>query len=249
MSIDVDPRVLSELPKSGTLRVGINHQNFLLVLRGSTDADPRGPAPDLGREIARRLGVAVEFVGFSSAGKLADAVRTGEWDVAFLAAEPQRASEIAFTAPYLSIPATYLVPAGSTIGSIEEVDRDGVRISAAAKSAYELYLSRSLKHAKLVLAPSVDASFQVFVEQGLEALSGLRPRLIEDVAKLPGARLIEGQLTAVQQAIGTHKDRPALAGFLRAFVEDVKASGFVAEAIRKNGVAGVSAAEPSPAGE
>lgn len=245
MAIDLDPRAFAELCPSGTLRVGINHQNFLLVLRGSTDADPRGPAPDLARELARRIGAPIRFVGFSSAGKLADAARDRVWDVAFLAADPEREAEIAFTAPYLEIPATYLVPAGSPLATIDDVDREGVRISTAAKSAYELYLRRHVKRATLVLAPSVDASFQRFVDEGLEALSGLRPRLLEDLEKLPGARLLEGRFTAVQQAIGTHRDRPEAAAYLRAFVEDAKASGLVARAIADNGVPGVAVAKPA----
>jgi len=180
-----------------------------------------------------------------SAGKLGDAVKTGAWDVAFLGAEPQRAAEIAFTAAYLEIPSTYLVPAGSPIRSVDEVDREGVRIAVAEQSAYGLYLSRTIKHARLVLTQGVDGSFDVFVSQKLEALAGLKPRLLTDVQKLPGARILDGQFTAVQQAIGTPKSRAAGAAYLRAFVEDVKASGMVAEAISKNAVQGVSVAPPA----
>jgi polar amino acid transport system substrate-binding protein len=167
--------------------------------------------------------------------------------VAFLGAEPQRASEIAFTAAYLEIPATYLVPAGSPIRSLADVDREGVRIAVADKSAYELFLTRNIKRARLVHAQGIDASLQVFVADKLEALAGLKPRLITDVEKLPGARLLDGQFTAVQQAIGTPRARVAAAGYLREFVEDVKASGLVAEAIARNRVNGVSVAPPAPA--
>ena len=245
MANEISPAVRSELTPTGKLRVGINHGNFLLVTSYSPGADPRGPAPDLARELGRRLGVPVEFVPFDSAGKLADAVKTGAWDVAFLGAEPQRAGEIAFTAAYLEIPATYLVPAGSPIRSIADVDREGVRIAAADKSAYELYLSRNIKRATLVRTQGVDASYYAFVGDKLEALAGLKPRLLKDVEKLPGARLLDGQFTAVQQAIGTPKARDAAAKYLRAFVEDVKASGLVAQAIAHNGVQGVSVAPPA----
>jgi polar amino acid transport system substrate-binding protein len=238
--------VRAELAPTGKLRVGINHGNFLLVTPGSSASDPRGVAPDLARELGQRLGLPVEFSKFETAGTLADAVRTGAWDVAFLGAEPQRASEIAFTAAYLEIPATYLVPAGSPIRSIADVDRDGVRIAVSEKSAYELYLSRNIKHARLVLTRGIDASLEAFVTQKLEVLSGLRPRLLMDVEKLPGARLLDGQFTAVQQAIGTPKAREAAARYLRAFVEEVKASGLVAEAISRNDVQGVSVAPPAP---
>jgi polar amino acid transport system substrate-binding protein len=245
MANDISPAVRSELAPTGKLRVGINYGNFLLVT--SMTPAPRGVAPDLGRELGRRLGVPVEFVGFDTAGKLGDGVRTGAWDVAFLGAEPQRAGDIAFTAAYLEIPSTYLVPAGSPIRSVDEVDREGVRIAVAEQSAYGLYLSRTVKHARLVLTKGLDASFDVFVAEKLEALAGLRPRLLTDVAKLPGARVLDGQFTGVQQAIGTPKSREAAAKYLRAFVEEVKASGLVAEAIARNAVAGVSVAPPAPA--
>jgi polar amino acid transport system substrate-binding protein len=188
----------------------------------------------------------VEFVAFDTAGKLADAVQTDAWDVAFLGAEPQRATEIAFTAAYLEIPATYLVPAGSTIRSVAEVDREGVRIAVADKSAYELYLSRTIQHATLMRVQGIDASLELFLSQKLDVLSGLKPRLLMDVEKLPGSRLLDGQFTAVQQAIGTPKARETAAKFLRGFVEDVKASGLVARAISSNGVRGVSVAPPAP---
>ncbi len=245
MANEITPAVRSELAPTDRLRVGINHGNFLLVTPGSSATDPRGVAPDLARELGRRLGVPVEFSKFDTAGGLADAVRSGAWDVAFLGAEPQRAAEIAFTAAYLEIPATYLVPAGSAIRSIADVDREGVRISVSEKSAYELYLSRNIKHARLLLTKGIDGSFDAFVAQKLEALAGLKPRLITDVQKLPGARILDGQFTAVQQAIGTPKAREAGATYLRAFVEEVKASGFVGEAIARNGAQGVSVAPPA----
>jgi len=246
MATGITPAIRSELAPSGKLRVGLNHGNFLLVTPGSSATDPRGVAPDVARELGRRVGVPVEFVRFDSAGKLGDGVKTGAWDVAFLGAEPQRAAEIAFTAAYLEIPSTYLVPAGSPIRSVADVDREGVRIAVAEQSAYGLYLSRTIKRARLVLTQGVDASFDVFVAQKLEALAGLKPRLLTDVQKLPGSRLLDGQFTAVQQAIGTAKARVAGAAFLRAFVEEVKASGFVAEAISRNNSQGVSVAPPGP---
>jgi polar amino acid transport system substrate-binding protein len=247
MTNTISAAVKSELAPSGTLRVGLNHGNFLLVTPGSSATDPRGVAPDVARELGRRLGVPVEFIKFDTAGGLADAARTGGWDVAFLGAEPQRANEIAFTAAYLEIPATYLVPAGSPIRSLADVDREGVRIAVSEKSAYELYLTRTVKHARLMRTKGIDGSFDLFVGEKLEALAGLKPRLLMDVQKLPGARLLEGQFTAVQQAIGTPKSRAAAAKFLREFVEEVKASGLVAAAISRNAVQGVSVAPPGPA--
>ena len=247
MATEITPAIRSELAPSGKLRVGLNHGNFLLVTAGSSATDPRGVAPDIARELGKRVGVPVEFIKFESAGKLGDGVKTGAWDVAFLGNEPQRAAEIAFSSAYLEIPSTYLVPAGSPIRSIDEVDREGVRIAVPEQSAYGLYLARTIKHAKLITTQGLDSSFDVFVSQKLEALAGLKPRLLTDVQKLPGARILDGQFTGVQQSIGTPKNREASARFLRAFVEEVKASGLVAEAISRNGAQGVTVAPPAPA--
>jgi len=180
------PAARSELAPTGKLRVGINYGNFLLVNKDPASGEYRGIAVDLGRELGRRLEVPVDLVAFETAGKLADAAKAGAWDVAFLGNEPQRAGEIAFSPAYLEIEAGYLVPAGSPIRTLAEVDREGVRIAVAAKSAYDLYLSRNLKHAQLVRAQGIDASYEIFVKDRLEVLSGLKPRLTTDAAKLPG---------------------------------------------------------------
>jgi polar amino acid transport system substrate-binding protein len=234
--------VRAELAPSGILRAGINHGNFLLVNEGSPHGAPRGIAPDLAFELGRRLGVPVEFVSYEQAGTMAEAVREDAWDVAFLGAEPQRADVIAFSAAYLEIEATYLVPAGSPIRSIEEVDRPGVRIAVAAKAAYDLYLARSIRHAELVRAEGIEGSYQRFVREKLDVLAGLKPRLLQDQRALAGSRVLEGRFTAVQQSIGTPVARTAGAAYLRAFAEDVKASGLVAELIARHGVQGVTVA-------
>jgi polar amino acid transport system substrate-binding protein len=234
--------VKQELAPSGTLRVGLNYGNFLLVLKDAPDGSPRGIAPDLGRELGKRLGVPVEFVKFLQAGQLADGVRDGKCDVGFLGAEPQRAAEIAFTKAYLEIPVTFLVPASSKIRTLGEVDREGVRVAVSARSAYDLYLSRTLKHAKLERTEGIDASYDLFVTNRLDALAGLKPRLVSDAEKLPGSRVLEGQVTGVQQAAGTHPSRQAGAAYLREFIDDVKRSGLVAKTIDKHGVRGVTVA-------
>ncbi|HEX7219280.1 MAG TPA: transporter substrate-binding domain-containing protein [Burkholderiales bacterium] len=231
-----------ELAPGGKLRVGLNYGNFLLVLKDNPDGSPRGIAPDLGRELGKRLGVPVEFVKFAQAGQLADGVRDGKCEVGFLGAEPQRANEIAFTKAYLEIPVTFLVPAGSKIRSIADVDREGVRISVSARSAYDLYLSRTLKHAKLLRVEGIDASYEQFNKDGLEVLAGLKPRLVSDAEKLPGSRVLDGQVTGVQQAVGVPKKHESAAKFTREFVEEIKRSGLVAKTIEKHGVKGVTVA-------
>jgi len=236
----------SELAPTGTLRVGLNQGNFLVVTKDPASGEFRGIAVDLARELGRRTDLPIEFIAYASAGRMAEAVKTGAWDVAFLGAEPERRNEILFTPAYLEIEATYLVPAGSPIRAIAEVDRDAVRIAVASKSAYDLFLSRTLQRARLVRAEGIDASFKLFVADKLEALAGLRPRLVTDAQALPGSRILEGRFTAIQQAIGTPRGRDAGATYLRDFIEDVKASGLVAQAMEKHGVRGVSVAPGAP---
>ena len=228
----------AELAPTGVLRAGINMSNFLLVTGSTPEGDPDGVSPDMARAVAERLGVPLKLVPFKTPGELADAAVEDLWDIGNIGAEPERAKTIAFTPAYVEIEATYLIPAESPIQSIDEVDRDGVRIAVSARSAYELWLSDNIRHAELVLAQGIDASINTFVEQKLEALAGLRPRLVDDVKKLPGAHILDGKFTAVQQAIGTRPDREAGAAFLRDFVEEAKASGFVASLIDKHGVSG-----------
>jgi polar amino acid transport system substrate-binding protein len=244
MSRSVPQDVIAELAPTGVLRAGINLSNFLLVSGKSPAGEPEGVAPDMAREIAERLGVPVAYVPFARPGELADAAGTGVWDVGLIAAEPARAETIAFSPAYAEIEATYLVPAGSPLRSIEEVDRPGVRIAIAARSAYDLWLSRHLRHAELVRSGSLDASFEQFIADGLDALAGLRPRLLQDVDKLPGARILDGKFTAVQQAVGIAQANAAGARFLRDFVEEAKASGLVAHLIERHHVRGLSVAPP-----
>jgi len=233
--------VRQQLAASGTLRVGVNLGNFLLVSKQGADGIG-GIVPDLAQELARRLGVSVELVTYPQAGHVADAATTGAWDVAFIGAEPQRASEIDFTEPYIEIEATYLVPAGSPIRSIAEVDRKGVRIAVASRSAYDLWLARNIQQAELVRAEGIEGSYQLFVKEKLDVLAGLKPRLLQDREKLPGSRILEGRFTAVQQAIGTPKGRPAAAAYLRDFAKDIRTSGLVAQLIERHGVRGVTVA-------
>ena len=231
----------SELVPTGKLRVGINFGNALLANKSASGAEG-GIAVDLARELARRLNVPLEIVSYDSAGQMADGAKAGRWDVAFLGADPDRANEIAFTAPYLEVDTTYLVPPGSSLRSLADVDREGVRIAVSEKSAYDLFLTRSLKRATLVRVPGVGPSVDLYFAQKLDALAGLRPILADAAARQPGSRVLEGSFTVVEQAVGTPKGRADAANYLRQFVEDVKRSGLVAKAIENNGIRGVSVA-------
>ncbi len=241
----MSPEIVAELAPHGVLRAGINMSNFLLVTGRSASGDPEGVSPSMARAIADRLGVAVKYVPFPKPGELADAVDGDLWDIGLIGAEPARAEKIAFTAAYVEIEATYLVPAGSPIASIAEVDRPGVRIAVTARSAYDLWLERNIKHATLVRSDGLAGAVEKFRAEKLEALAGLRPGLLGDLEKMPGARILDGQFTAVQQAIGTLRKNAAGAAFLRAFVEEAKASGLVARFIAQHKVKGLSVA---PAG-
>ena len=221
-----DQAAAMELAPAGTLRAGINYSNFLLAQKDPISGQPRGIAVELAREIARRLEVPVKFVTFESAGRLADAAKTGAWDIAFLANEPERANDILFSGAYLEIEASYLVPAGSPIQTIGEVDRAGVRVAIADKSAYHLFLSRTLRHATLIPAQGgMNGSLELFMAQKLDVLAGIKPFLADTAEKLQGSRVLDGRFMAVQQCIGTPKGREVGARYLRAFVEEIKASG------------------------
>jgi polar amino acid transport system substrate-binding protein len=232
--------IAAELAPTGVLRAGINLSNFLLVTGRSTDGDPEGVAPDMAREVARRLGVAVKYISFKTPGELADQAGRNVWDIGLIGAEPQRAETIAFTTAYAEIEATYLVPANSPLNTLADVDAAGVRIAVTGRSAYGLWLDRNIHRASLVRTDTLDSAFDAFVDEGLEALAGLKPRLLADQAKLPGARILDGRFTSVQQAIGTAKSNASGAAFLRDFVEEAKSSGLVARLIERHNVRGLS---------
>jgi polar amino acid transport system substrate-binding protein len=188
--------------------------------------------------------VPVQYVPFPRPGELADQAGKDVWDIGLIGAEPARAEKIAFTAAYAEIEATYMVPPGSALKTIADVDKPGVRIAVTARSAYDLWLERNIKQATLVRSNSLDAAYEQFAAEKFEALAGLRPRLSSDVQKMPGAVILSGQFTAVQQAVGTAKANAAGAEWLRAFVEEAKASGLVAKFIEQHKVKGLSVAPP-----
>jgi polar amino acid transport system substrate-binding protein len=238
--------VRSDLAPTGKLRVGINYGNPVLATRDPTSGDLRGVAVDLARELGSRVGVPVELIGYDAAGKMVEGLAGGAWDVAFLAVDPGRAGEINFTAPYIEIEGTYLVPAGSPLRTIEDVDRKGVRIALAAGAAYDLFLDRTLKNAQSLRAPDPKAAFELLVAGKAEALAGVRQTLVANAGKLSGSRVLDGRFMAIGQALGIPKGRDAGAKYLREFIEDVKASGLVARAIEKAGLRGVSITSRAP---
>ncbi|MFN3350811.1 transporter substrate-binding domain-containing protein [Pseudorhodoplanes sp.] len=234
--------VVRELAPGGTLRAAINYGNGVLAQRGDSEQEPRGTASDLARELARRLGVPVHFVSFEGAGGVFDAAGAvlpdpRAWDIAFLAIEPARATEIAFTAPYVLIEGTYLVRGDASYKSVAELDAPGRRILVTPKSAYDLYLTRTLQHAELVRLPPPDPAdvAGLFARERLDAIGGVRQLIGKYVAANPDLRLLPDSFMQIRQAMGTKPSRPAGARYLRGFVEEMKASGFVAEALARSG--------------
>lgn len=236
----------AQLAPNGVLRAAINMSNFLLVSGRTAEGGPVGVAPDMARAVADRLGVGLELRPFPSPGELADAALSNVWDIGLIGAEPQRAANIAFSPAYVEIEATYMVPPGSKIGSIADVDAPGVRIASTGRAAYDLWLERNIRHATVSRGTSLDGAYEIFTRDKLDALAGLRPRLIGDQAKMPGARILDGQFMAVQQAIGTPRANAAGAAFLRAFVEEAKASGLVASLIARHKIVGLTVAPADP---
>ena len=240
-----DDETANALAPSGALRAGINLSNFLLVTGESADGQPVGVSPGIAQVLAELIGCGVDFQCFDSPGAVADAAEDNLWDIGNIGADPARAEFIAFTDAYCEIESTCLVPAGSTITSFAQVDQPGIRIATKHRAAYTLWLERNLEHAELVQADSIDASYAAFVEQQLDVLAGLRPRLLEDVKRLPGASILGDKFAAVQQAIGTPSNRaPAGAEYLQQFVTLAKQTGVVQALIDTHGVSGKLSVSP-----
>jgi polar amino acid transport system substrate-binding protein len=242
---DIAPAVRADLAPTGKLRAGINYGNFILATKDRATGESRGVAVDLLQEVGRRLGVPVQIVAYDSVAVMGDAAPSGVWDIAFLGSDPLREALMSFTAAYLEIDATYLVPAGSPLRTAAEVDREGVQVAAPARANYELFLSRNLKHARLVSAQGGDLAFNLLATGKVDALAGLTQGLLGLAPKLPGSRLVDGRFMGVQQSIAVPRGREAGLAYLRRVVEDAKASGLVARAIERTGARGVSVAPPA----
>ncbi|MEP6701814.1 MAG: transporter substrate-binding domain-containing protein [Betaproteobacteria bacterium] len=240
-SANVPDAARSELAPTGKLRAGMNLSNALFTKRDATTGELRGVSVDVMRQLATRLGVPVDFVIHATPGDVTDAVGTGTWDVAILAIEQARAQQIAFSPPMTEIEATYAVHKDSALLSVIQVDAAGVRISAPDKAGYELYLTRTLRNATLIRGKNTQAAIDLFNQRGADVLAGLKPALLESMATIPDGRLLDGKFMTVNHGLGTPRERVAAAAYLKAFVEEMNASGFVARSIERHGVQGLSA--------
>ena len=233
---------IADLAPTGTIRAAINFGNPILATKDPATGQPRGVSVDLARELGRRVGVPIELVPFDTAGNVVDAFKAGTIDVGFVAIDPARATDISYTEAYVVIEGAYLVTRDSPIRDNAEVDRTGTRVVVGAKSAYDLFLSRELKHATIVRAPSSPAVVDFFLAQRLDVAAGVKQQLEADAKRLPGLRLLGGRFMVINQAMGTPRGRDAGAQYLRDFVATMKSSGFVAEALKRHGIEGAAVA-------
>jgi polar amino acid transport system substrate-binding protein len=234
--------VVKDLAPTGTLRVSINLGNIVLAQKDGATGELKGVTVDLARELGRRLAVPVELVPFDAAGKAFDALKAGALDVVFLAIEPVRAAEVAFSPPYVIIEGVYMTPKNSTLTTIADVDRDGIRVAVNKGSAYDLYLTRTLKRATLVRGES---GVDLFVRDKLEVAAGVKQPLVAYAKNNPDVRIMDGRFMEIRQAMGTPKGREMAARYLHDFIEEMKSNGFVAEALHRSNQPDAAVAPPA----
>lgn len=244
MAVTAD--IINELAPKGVLRVAINFGNIVLAQPDPVTGKPQGVSVDLAHEVAKRLGLPLEFITFDSAGKVFAAVDADVWDMAFMAIDPVRAEQLGFTSPYVIIEGTYMVLENSPLQTVEQVDSAGIRVAVGKGTAYDLFLSRALQHADIVRAGTSAAAIDLFVEQNLEAVAGVRQPLQVYAQQHPGLRIMDGRFTAIEQAMAVPKAKAAALNWLSMFIEEMKVNGFVAEALHRSGQTGASVAPASP---
>jgi polar amino acid transport system substrate-binding protein len=230
--VAVPAAVIAELAPTGKLRAAINLGNVVLAQKHPTTGELGGPSVDLARELARRLGLPLEFVTYETAGKVTDAVKDAIWDICFLAIDPIRGAGLDFTAPYVLIEGAYMVAKDSPMTRNEDVDTAGTRIAVGRGSAYDLYLTRAIKNATLVRAPTSAAAIDQFVADKLDVAAGVKQPLVSFAKANPAVRVLDGRFMVIEQAMATLKGRPAGSAYLRQMVEELKASGFVAASLK-----------------
>jgi len=233
----IDTAIARELAPTGTIRAAINYGNAVLAQRDPASGEPRGVAAAIARELGRRLDIEVTFVPFDAAGKVFAALAEGAWDVAFLAIDPQRATRIDYTAPYVIIEGSYMVRVDSPLRAIEDFDRPDIRIAVGQGSAYDLYLTRTIKHARLVRAPTGNEAMALFVRDQLEAVAGVKSPLQRHAREHPGLRVIDGRFMAIEQAVAVPKGHGAALTYIEHLLRELKHSGFVASALKESGQA------------
>lgn len=238
---------MKEFAPGGTLRAAINFGNPILASKDPVTGEASGVSVDLARELAKRLGLPLQLVTYNAAGKVVEGVLAQQWDIGFVAIDPERGRDMDYTAPYVIIEGAYMVPQASPIRVNADVDKTGNRVVVGKGSAYDLYLTRAIKQAEIVRAPTSPAVTDTMVGQKLEVAAGVRQQLEADAKRVPGLRMLDGRFMVINQAMALPKNRPAALNYLTAFVEEMKTSGFVAEALKRHRIAGAAVAQPGPA--
>jgi polar amino acid transport system substrate-binding protein len=237
------PALVSAFAPSGTLRASINLGNPILANKDAATGEPVGVSIDLAREFARRIGVGIELVVFEKAAASVDAVKSEKADIGFFAIDPARSEGLLFTAPYVLIEGSYLVRGASELTDNAQVDRAGVRISVGAGSAYDLFLTREIKHAEIVRLQGAPTALAALRSGQVEVAAGIKQLLEAEAQREPCVRVLPGRFMVIQQAMGTPASRGAEAqGLLAAFVEEMKAGGFVADALARHRIEGAAVA-------
>jgi polar amino acid transport system substrate-binding protein len=239
---NADSTARAQLAPTGTLRVGLNLANTLLVQKNASSGELSGVAPQMARELAARLDVPVTFVSFPSPAALDASAKDKVWDVAFFADDPARQQLTKFSPAYVTIDATYLVPNGSRFARADEVDSTGTRIAVAKGAAYEFILSRSLREAKLIPVTGSGATLQTLKAGDADAVAGLRVMLMDTAAVEPGYRVVDGAFASAQQSIGTMRGNEAAAAYVAAFVTEMKHSGRLAAILSEQRARGLTVA-------
>ena len=230
--------VVKQLAPKGYLRAAINLSNFLLVTGKESNGDPQGVSPDMAKALANELNVDIKLITFNRPGELADAISEDAWDIGNIANEPERAKSITFSLPYTTIESTFLIRNGLNINSLQDVDKKGIKIAVAERSAYDLWLTENIKNANLIRAKSIDESFSVFQENKYEVLAGLRPKLIDDIKKTTDCYLLDEPFTFINQCIGSKPGNLDAKNFINNFVKKNIENGFIKNLLSKYNVLG-----------
>ena len=230
--------ILQQLAPKGYLRAAINLSNFLLVTGTDDKGNPEGVSPELAKALANELNLELKLIPFKRPGELADAVKDDVWDIGNIANESERAKSITFSYPYTLIESTFLVRESSKINLFQDVDKPGVRIAVAERSAYDLWLTENIKNAELIRAKSIDLSFKIFEDNSYEVLAGLKPRLIDDLKNTKNCKILPGAFTFIKQCIGSKPGNPEAEKFINNFIEKNIKNGFIESLLLKYNVLG-----------
>ncbi|MDC1066638.1 transporter substrate-binding domain-containing protein [Alphaproteobacteria bacterium] len=230
--------IIEQLAPKGYLRAAINLSNFLLVTGTDDKGNPEGVSPELAKALANELNLELKLIPFKRPGELADAVTEDVWDIGNIANESERAKSITFSYPYTLIESTFLVREASKINLLQDVDKPGVRIAVAERSAYDLWLTENIKNAELIRAKSIDLSFKIFEDNSYEVLAGLKPRLIDDLQNTKNCKIVHGAFTFIKQCIGSKPGNPEAEEFINNFIEKNIKNGFIESLLLKYNVLG-----------